>query len=54
MTISELVKKLLDAGATAEVVEIAIAAVEEEREEAQPARRRRAKARKPEIVAQRA
>ena len=54
MTISELVKKLLDAGATAEVVEIAIQALEEEREEAQPARRRRSRARKPEIVAQRA
>jgi hypothetical protein len=54
MTISDLVRKLLDAGANAEVVEIAISAIEEEREEAQPARRRRAKARKPEIVAQRA
>jgi hypothetical protein len=57
MTISELVKRLLDAGANAEVVAIAIAAIEEERaerEEAQPARRRRSKARKPEIVAQRA
>ena len=31
MTISELVKKLMDAGATADVVEIAIQAVEEER-----------------------
>jgi hypothetical protein len=45
MTISELVRRLLDAGASAEAVEIAIAALEEEREEAQPARRRRKAAR---------
>jgi hypothetical protein len=45
MTINELVRRLLDAGASAEVVEIAIAAIEEEREEAQPARRRRNRAR---------
>jgi hypothetical protein len=51
MTISELVKKLMDAGATADVVEIAIQAVEEERE---PPPRRHVKSRKPEIVAQRA
>lgn len=53
MTISELVKQLLDAGANAECVAIAIKAVEEEREEAIAPRPRR-KARKPEIVAQRA
>ena len=51
MTISELVKRLMDAGATAEVVEIAIQAVEEERV---PPPRQRNRARKPEIVAQRA
>ncbi len=58
MKTAEFVKRLLDAGATSEVVAIAIQAVEEAAEEAaeeaQPARRRRAKARKPEIVAQRA
>lgn len=53
MTISELVRQMLDAGATPEVVEIAIKAIEEEREEAIAPRPRR-KARKPEIVAQRA
>ena len=41
MTISELVKKMLDAGATSEVIEIAVKAIEQEREEEQPARRRR-------------
>ena len=57
MKTAELVKRLLDAGASSDVVAIAIQAVEEAAEEAaeeaQPARRRR-KARKPEIVAQRA
>ena len=54
MTISELVRKLMDAGATPEVVEIAIQAVEEEREETIAPRPRRKSAKKPEIVAQRA
>lgn len=52
MTISELVKRLLDAGATAEVVEIAVQALEEEREPPPP--RRHVRTKKPEIVAQRA
>lgn len=53
MTIAELVKRMLEAGASPDVVEIAIQALEEEREEAQPARRRRNRKR-PEVVAQRA
>lgn len=52
MTISELVKKLMAAGATAEVVEIAIQAIEEER--TPPPRQRASRAKRPEIVAQRA
>ena len=51
MTIADLVKKLMDAGANAEVVAIAIQAVEEERE---PPPRRHVRTKKPEIVAQRA
>ena len=54
MTISELGKRMLEAGASPEVVEIAIQAVEEEREEAIAPRPRRKSAKKPEIVAQRA
>ena len=56
MTIAQLVRKLLEAGATPELVEITLAAVEEARQEAQaPARRRRrAETRKPEIVSSRA
>lgn len=56
MTISELVKRLLEADASADAVAIAIQAIEEERllqEETQAPRRRR-KTKKPEIVAQRA
>lgn len=51
MTISELVKRMLEAGASPDVVEIAIQAVEEEREEAIAPRPRR-KAKKPELVSQ--
>jgi hypothetical protein len=52
MTISELVRKLIDAGANAEAVQIAIQAIEEEREPEPP--RRHVRTKKPEIVAQRA
>ena len=41
MKTSELVRKLLEAGANAEAVEIALQAVEEAVEEARPKRRRR-------------
>jgi hypothetical protein len=52
MTIAELVKKLMDAGANAEVVAIAIQAIEEER--TPPPRQRASRAKRPEIVSQRA
>lgn len=58
MKTADLVKRLLDTGASSDAVAIAIQAVEEAveeaQEEAQPARRRRSKAKRPEIVAQRA
>lgn len=58
MTIAELVKGMLDAGANPEAVAIAIRAIEEEREEReereQLRRRRASRAKRPEIVAQRA
>ena len=41
MTTAELVKRLMDAGATSEVVAIAIQAAEEAAEAARPKRRRR-------------
>ena len=56
MTIAEMVRRLLDVGANNEAIQIAIQAIEEERdkdEEAKP-RAGRPRARKPEIVAQRA
>lgn len=41
MTTAELVKKLMDAGATSDVVAIAIQAAEEAAEAARPKRRRK-------------
>ncbi len=41
MTTAELVKRLMDAGATSEVVAIAIQAAEEAAEAARPRRRRK-------------
>ena len=46
MTIAEIVKKLMDAGANSEAVAIAITAVEDAAEAARPKRRRR----RPELV----
>jgi hypothetical protein len=51
MKTAELVRKLLDAGANAEAVQIAIQAVEEAAEEARPKRRRAAA--KPKLAAAR-
>ena len=53
MTIAEMVRKMLEAHATSDVVAIAIQAMEEERQEVEAPQRRR-RARKPELVAQRA
>lgn len=53
MTIAEMVQRMLEADATPEVVAIAIQAIEEERDEAIAPRPRR-KAKRPEVVAQRA
>jgi hypothetical protein len=47
MTTAELVKKLMDAGASSEIVAIAIEAVEEARN---PPKRRHVATRRPELV----
>jgi len=49
MTIAELVKKLMDAGASAEVVAIAVQALEEERNPP-PRRHRRTSPAGPQVV----
>jgi hypothetical protein len=55
VTIAELVKGMLDAGANPEAVAIAIRAIEEEREEREQRRKRASRTKgRPEIVAQRA